>query len=162
MSWHDMIPDMIRWLVNDLDGSTYSTGQIEQVIVIAAQFVQNDVDFDNTYTLNIATRAITPDPTTPSIDDGFVNLVSIKAACIILTGECKKAAVETFRVVDGFSTIDTKGRYNALKEQLDEMCDNYNNAKLQHQAGSNSPGESVLAPYTTTNTHHDHRFGPFR
>ena len=56
------IPSIVRTWINDLDSSSYkySDGRINQIICVAARFVQQDADFKTRY--NIGIDYISPNP----------------------------------------------------------------------------------------------------
>jgi len=149
MSWQDVMPEMVRWGINDLNGSTYSAGQLEHVLIIAAQYLNGEVDFDTTYTINMISRTITPDPTTLTTqDDAFINLTVLKAICIILDSEARTQSLSAMKVTDGPSSIDTTAVYNAAKQAAETACNRYDKAKLDYQMNGVLPGLAITTPTT--------------
>lgn len=148
MSWYNEMVRIVRFLVNDLDASTYDDTRLEETIVVAAQLVCSGVDFDKTYTIDIDTLVLTPDPTAPPKDDWFINLVCIKAGCIILGSEVKTLAAQSYRVSDGPASIDISGAYKATKELYTELCQKYDIEVMRYRAGDSIAGQVVTTPYT--------------
>ena len=148
MAWTDDMVQIVRGLINDLDSATYSNARLQEIIVIAGVLVYKEVDFDKNYVINVNTPDITPDPTDATRDDSFINLVSIRSACIILGSEAKTAAGQNFRIVDGPSTIDTAGSARSKQTLADNMCEDYIRAKLDFQAGNSRAGQAILTAYT--------------
>ena len=84
---------IVRHLVNDVDSSSYtfSTDRLETTILVAAQLMIMNVDFNNTYDINVETSTLSPDPTdTDTKDDPFIALACLRAACIIVGSEIRK------------------------------------------------------------------------
>lgn len=150
MSWYNEMTLIVRHLINDLSTSpTYDDDRIEETIIVAAQLLIESIDFDNSYTIDIDEHAITPDPTLAGAkDDGFINLVCLKAATIFLKGEVKSYAGKSYRIVDGPSTIDVTGVYKATKETLDQYEKDLGMAIAQYKIGNSVAGKAILTPYT--------------
>lgn len=131
MAWQDDMIIMLRVLVSDLSSTpTYSDGRLEQVLVVAGQYVNQELDFDNTYTVTISPPAFSPDPVGIG-DDAFVNFTVLKAACLTdqstfrtrafaagVKARCGPAVLDTMRHLDGFTTLLKMGpcaAYETLK-----------------------------------------------
>lgn len=152
MAWQNEICLIVRHLISDLGSSDemYSDSRIEEVILVAAQLLLGEVDFDNTYVIDADSLVISPDPTTAgSKDDGFINLVSLKGATIILRGEMKASGAQSFVIKDGPSTIDVKGVYQAKKEILKDMEEVLGRAIVQFKIGDSRAGQAILTPFCT-------------
>jgi hypothetical protein len=149
MTWQNEMVRIVRFLVNDLDASSYPDSRLEETILVAAQLINPTIDFDNTYTIDVDTIVLTPDPTQLTTkDDWFINLVCLKTACIILGSETKTLSTQSYKIVDGPSTIDAKGVYDANKTLYDELCEQYDRLVLQYRAGNSVAGQAILTPYT--------------
>lgn len=152
MAWQNEMVRILRHLINDLDSSSYTDDRLEEVLIVAAQLMIHKTNFDNTYTLDVDTLTLTPDPTELSTkDDDFINLICMKGACIILTGEVKTLAAQGYRVTDGPSSIDIKGAFDATKQLRDQICQDLEMALVAFQAGNSKAGQAILSPYTQTN-----------
>ena len=79
MSWKNEIPIIVRVWINDLSETpTYSDDRIEQLIVVAAQYVKREINFSNTYVIDTVKLTITPDPTSlESQDQDFIGFVAL-------------------------------------------------------------------------------------
>jgi len=121
MSWQIEIPIIVRTLINDLgDQPVYSDERIQQVIAVAAKYVQFDVVLDYTYNIDVANPNITPDPTNNK-DEIFISLVSLKAACIIDQSTFRtKAAMEGIRAALGPASLTVIGQSSAWKTILEQ------------------------------------------
>lgn len=149
MAWQGEMGTLVRHLVDDLsDSPTYSDDRVEQSIAVAAQLLINEVDFDETYTVSLDCPTISPDPTTLATkDDTFINLVAMRAACVILSSELKTRSLDAVKVTDGPSTIDMTSSLKGIQKLYEDACQRYEDAKFQFQAGG-SIGKAVLTPFS--------------
>ena len=162
MAWQDEMSTIVRYLVNDTDTTspTFSDERIETSILVGAQLVNNEIDFSQTYTVEVEGGSISPDPTTPTRDNNFINIVSLRAGCIILGSEVKTQGLSAIRVSDGPSSIDMSRTVDGIKVMYDEICARYEDAKMQYKANG-VVGEAILSPYSpgsdVVNRTYDHR-----
>ena len=147
MTWQTEMTTIVRYLINDVDSVTFTDARIQNTITVSAQLENNEIDFGKDYTIDIAATGITPDPTVATKDDAFVNIVSLKAGCLITDSEIRTAGANLVRVGDGPSSIDMTATLNGLKIVYADIKAKYDAAKLQYQAGG-TLGEAVLSPYS--------------
>ncbi len=157
---------MMRVLIDDSDPATYSytDTRIEQILVVAAQYVQHEISFTTTYTIDIGTPDITPDPTvTATKDDPFTNFTVLKAACLtdwstfrqkaLISGvkaRCGPVILETLKHMDGFKTLLEEG-----------PCAAYEELKKDWQYGNVNVIKAILSPFVGNSfdprsIHHTH------
>lgn len=157
MSWQGEMSTIVRHLINDVDSTnyTYTDQRIETSILVSAQIVLSEVDFENTYTVDVEQCYLNPDPTDPTTglatvnkDDGFINLVSLKTACLILGSEMKTQALNAVRVSDGPSSIDYTAVAGHIKYLYEFSCKQYEEYKFNYAAGNNAVGKAILSPYS--------------
>jgi len=158
MSWQGEMITIVRHLVDDVDQTnyTYSDERLETTILVAAQIVVLELTFENTYVIDVEQCTLTPDPTDPTTslatankDDGFINLVSLKAACIILGSEFKANGLKAVRVSDGPSSVDMTAIAGNLKFLYENACKKYEEYKMNFVAGNiNGGGQAILSPYS--------------
>jgi len=153
-TWKTEMTAILRNLIGDTnsENESYDDSRLYQVILTAAQLVQTEVSFPKTYTVDVNCISLTPDPTSGSKDNGFINLVSLRAACIIATGEYKTNARMALSIRDGPSTIDAKGMVDARGQLAKDYCAAYQMAKREYQAGNRSAGEAIVGPHRTIYT----------
>jgi len=138
---------IVRGLINDMVSPyTYNDWRLQELIVVGAVLTVQEVDFAASYTINLCTNTITPDPSVAS-DYDFMALVSLKTACMISSGEHRDAAKTAVSVKDGPSFVDTKDRAKHLGGLADNVCDAYEKAKLNYQVGDGSLGRAIVGPY---------------
>ena len=149
MSWQTEMVPLVRVLINDITTPvTYTDERLESLIVTSAQLVSMSVEFDYSYSMNIAAGTISPDPTI-NRDDPFINLVSLYSAWIISLGEAKAGAAMAIRVVDGPSTVDASQSSKDKMALSQLMKKYYEHAKAQYIMGNSRAAQAILTPYTT-------------
>ena len=81
---------VVRHLINDVDPTnyTFTTNRIETTILVAAQLIIMNVDFNNEYEINVEASTLSPDPSdSETKDNPFIALTCLRAACIIIGSE---------------------------------------------------------------------------
>ncbi len=112
MSWQGQMSTIVRHLVNDLDSSNYkyTDNRIETSILVASQLMIMNVDFNNTYDINVEACRLSPDPTDEGTKDNpFITLSCLRAACIIIGSEIRSESGNAISIKDGPSAIDLRG-----------------------------------------------------
>jgi len=148
MAWQETMVTMVRVLINDLDSSnyTYSNERLEQTILVSAQYVASAADFQNAYVVDLGQFTLTPDPTDDPADNDYINLVCLKAACLILGSSAQTSAGNSLFVKDGNSTIDTRATAGTLMKLYEDTCNKYNQMMMDYKAGKSIAGQSILGP----------------
>ena len=64
MAWQNEMVRIVRHLINDLDSSnyTFTDDRMEESILVSAQLLLKEVDFDNTYTIDTDALDMSPAP----------------------------------------------------------------------------------------------------
>lgn len=154
MSWQIEMTTIVRYLINDFDSpQTYTDSKIQTAITIAAQLTLEDITFPKVYNIDVGATGISPDPTDATRDNGFINLVSLKTACLVdnWTLRAKLPTAGVF-IKTGPESIDTRGvlsAYQYLKEK--GACQAFEEARWEYRAGNMSPGRAILAPFVGDN-----------
>ena len=147
---------IVRHLVNDVDASSYTfaTDRLEITILVAAQLLKMNVDFNNEYDINVESSILSPDPTDADTkDDPFVALACLRAACIIIGSEIRKESGNAISIKDGPSAIDLRGVTQTLTVLYQDLCKKYEDALLDYRAGNSVVGQSILGPYSPGSHH---------
>ena len=142
---------VVRQLVIDVDPSSYtfSTDRVETTILVAAQLLIMNVDFNNVYDINVEASTLSPDPTDSGTkDDPFIALACLRAACIIIGSEIRKESGNAINIKDGPSAIDLRGVTSTLTVLYQDLCKKYDEALLDYRAGNSVSGQSILGPYS--------------
>lgn len=149
MAWQDHFTIIVRTLINDLDEPyDYSDQRIQQVVTVAAKFVQFDVNLDHLYNVDVVNSSILPDPTEDN-DDIFISLTSLKAACIIDQGTFRtKAAMEGIRAALGSANLSIGGSTGGYKEIINHgACALYDELTAHWDVKNASAIEAILSPF---------------
>lgn len=150
MSWQIELPIIVRTLINDLDeaNQTYSDERMLQVIVVAAKYIQFDINLTNTYTVDVTNPSITPDPTQQN-DDIFISLVSLKSACMFDQSTLRtKAALEGIRASLGPASLSVGGSLAGLKLIIDKgPCAAYDELTSHWDVQEATAIRAVLSPF---------------
>lgn len=165
MSWQNTLPTIVRYLINDTDGSNYkyNDARIEKTVLVGAQFVSLELEFVNDYSIDIENDIISPDPTESSTkDSAFINLVALKTACIILGSELKTESANAIAIKDGPSSIDLRGVSSTLTMLYKDLCDKYK-VMADDYKFTGDIGQAILGPYSPgadyiSRTHNDNDF----
>ena len=169
MPWQNEMSIIVRHLVNDLDPSSYTfiDDRIEETILVSAQLLLHEVDFENTYTVDVDASSLSPDPTSSTDkDDAFIALLCLKSAYILLGSELKTHALNAISLRDGPSSLNLTGIVSGLKILYDDISKRYEEAKMQYKVGGSIGGQAILGPYSpgsdaVARTHLSHRSGWF-
>ena len=150
MTWQNEMSLIVRHLINDLDSSSYvfTNDRVEESILVATQLMLNEINFEQTYTVDVDSSSLSPDPTTLSDkDDPFITLVCLKTSHLLLGSELKTHSLNSISLKDGPSSIDLKGIVQGLKILYDDLGKRYEQAKVAYQV-SGVTGQAVLSPYS--------------
>jgi hypothetical protein len=150
MAWQDFMLPMLRVMVNDIAATTYPDDTLEQVLVVAAMQVSQETFFSQNFRADMVNVDITPDPTVDAtLDDSYTNLVCLKAACIVNTGDAATAASQAISVKDGTSSIDLRGALEGKMQLLRQgWCAVYKDAKMNYQVQAvDAAGAAVMTPF---------------
>ena len=168
MAWQNELTVIVRHIIDDLDSSayTFADSRIEESILVAAQLIHNELEFNVQYTIEVDNGILTPDPTTVAPkDDDFIALCCFRSAIMLMTSLVKTYALKSINIKDGPSWLDTRDIVKNLKLLLDDINSKYDNMKLAYQAGKLGYGKAILSPYApasaifTTNYSEDFRGG---
>lgn len=164
MSWQTECIIILRNCLDDLASPpTYSDSRLEQLITVAAREVLTQADFDVTYTVNIGSGTISPDPTDVTRDEYFITLITLKAICILAKSTARTASGQSIQLSDHFSSINLGGVYQSKSNEAKSACDAYKEALVQYQIGQLIPGRIITSPYNIHGNypHRDHRSGDY-
>ena len=151
MAWKTDLVLMLRSIIGDLDRSKFTDERLKQVITVGAYNVINDADFSATYTVNVGSVSISPDPVDTN-DTDFTVLTLYKSACILIGSEVKTESANAISIKDGPSAIDLRGVSASLSNLYKDLCKKYEDTleSYLYNKGSdgNPPGAAILSPYS--------------
>lgn len=165
MAWQDELTIITRTLINDWNPPyEYTDTRIQQVLTVAAKYVQFDINLDHAYIIDVVNNNISPDPTLDN-DTIFVSLACLKAACIIDQGTFRtKAALEGIRTSLGAASLSFGGTMAGWQSIIDHgACALYEELTSHWDVRNASAFAAVLSPFV--NNRYDPRYlnvGPFR
>ena len=150
MSWQGEMSTVLRYLVDDINPAKYKYAdtRIETTLLVAAQIVTLEVDFPNTYTINVEQCTLSPDPTDDTKDNAFINLVCLKAACIMVGSEIRSESGNAISIKDGPSAIDLRGVTQNLNLMYKDFCAKYDSLLKTYQYNNTLVGQAILGPYS--------------
>ena len=145
-AWKTEMTSLFRYVINDVDETTreFTDERLCSLLVSSAHLTLGVVDFPSDYTVDIPNSGISPNPTN---DTSFVNLVVLKAACLLATGEYRSATNQGIVVRDGPSSVDPRAMVTAKKGMMDSACANYQKAELEYRLGNSKAGEAIIGPH---------------
>lgn len=152
MSWQTDMLGILRVYIDDLcNPYRFDDTRLLSVLMVAARNVLRDgpSSFSNSYNIDIANKNIYPDP---SADYAFVDLIVLKAGCLIDHTEARRAAKNAGFIVNEFaSKIDTKGLADARFKIIEVgMCKTYEDSLFNYLTGqSTQAGLAILSPFRT-------------
>jgi hypothetical protein len=132
--WQNEITILLRHLIADV-GPAYTYGEIS---------------FPTYYQINVAALSIIPDPTiAPNRDDSFINLITLKAACIADGASARLAAQKSVIMRDADKMIDLHYVSPAMLDIWKKgWCKNYDDARYEYLAGNvGSAGTAIIGPF---------------
>lgn len=149
--WRSDMVEILRWLLFDYtEPYTYSDATLERLLVVAAHFTVREADFGNGYAVDISEMTITPDPAGSSRDLDFMNLTTLKAACVVDRGKTRIAVNDGgFMIKDDWATVDFREQAAKSLSLLKEgYCSVYEQAILEYNINKSSAlAEAVLSPF---------------
>jgi len=144
--WKTEMTTLLRYVINDADETTreFTDERLCSLLVSSAHLTLGVVDFPADYTVDIPNSGISP---TPTNDKSFVNLVVLKAACLLAGGEYRAATNQAIVVRDGPSSVDPRAMVSAKKELMMSSCEKYEQAELEYRLGNSNAGEAIIGPH---------------
>lgn len=152
MAWDIDAVELLRVLINDLDAEpAYTDERLIRVLVASAFQVMRKAEFSQIFIVDIGRQTITPDPTdstNSTNDEHFVNLMCLKAACIIDTGSAIKAANTAIAGKDLNNTFDLKGVATSTLSLLEKgYCATFDATFNEYLSGDGSVSAAVMGPF---------------
>ena len=167
MAWADESVPLLRTLVGDYESTIYTSDTLTKVLVVAAYQVYQQVDTIQEYSISIANQTISPDPTNQNTkDEAFLNLFTIKAACILDQGAALNAAKDALKITSHKHSFDTTSQAKFRLDLLSKgWCATYEETKKEFLYNNKTSviGAAVLTPFRVYyNSHGRYHYGCFR
>jgi hypothetical protein len=138
---------MLRHIINDVDDpQTYTDVRLQTALIVGAQFVTNEVNLVNVYTLDFNEITISPDPTV-NADPWMINLTVMKTSIVMMTNNLRLAGLSSFIIKDIDMMADTTSAARVSKELLDEIKEMYEHAKMEYMIGVAPQVSAILGAF---------------
>ena len=149
MSWQGQMSTILRYLIDDVDSTSYkfSDERIETTLLVAAQLVTLEVDLTNTYTINVETCSLSPDPTETDTRDNAYKLSLLKRRRCYM-GSQIRGVKQLYLIKDGPSAIDLRGVTGTLTVLYKDLSEKYEKLLLDYRTGNSVAGKFILGPYS--------------
>lgn len=155
MAWQNEMTIIVRHIIDDLDPTAYqfSDDRIEEAILVAAQLIHNEMEFNVDYTIEVDNRTLTPDPTLTPVppsnkDDDFIALCCVRCGILFTGSQLKTYSLKAIAIRDGSSSLDMRGVIAGLKALHDDLTKKYQDIKLDYQTAKLGLGKVILSPYS--------------
>lgn len=155
MAWQNEMTIIIRHIIDDLDPTAYqfSDDRIEEAILVAAQLIHNEMEFNVDYTIEVDNRTLSPDPTLTPVspsnkDDDFIALCCLRTGILFTASQLKTYSLKAIAIRDGASSLDMRGVIVGLKALHDDLVKKYEDVKLDYQTSKLGLGKVILSPYS--------------
>lgn len=124
----------------------YADGSLQSLLASAAQLITTEIG--STYVIDVVQQTIDPDPV-DSLDNSFVNLMVLKAACIVDNSEARLATTRGVLLRNADKTVDlTKVSEGKLAIWKNGWCKNFDTAKIEYLTGDGSAaGMAIIGPF---------------
>lgn len=149
MSWDNHLINLVRVLINDItEPYEFNDSRMLQVIVVAANYVQFDVNLDHKYNIDVINFNISPDPISLN-DDIFLSLVGLKASCLFDQSAYRtKAAMEGIRTSLGPALLSVNGNAGAWASILAHgACATYDELTSHWDVMNATAVKAILSPF---------------
>lgn len=153
MAWETTMVTTLRVLVNDTEATqVYTDARLQQIIVVAATYTQEEMTFTISYTIDIDAVTMSPDPSTNG-DDSFFTLVTMKAACITDQSTYRtKALIAGIKAKCGPAVLETMSHITGWKDLIEfGPCKSYDTLKYEYELGNAPVGRAILSPFISNN-----------
>lgn len=149
MSWDTTMPLLLRDVIGDTGVTPrYDDASLKRTLLSAAQLIQIRVKFSQSYTIDTSGLVLTPDPTDAGTrDDAFINLVTLKAACMLLYAEVRRYGQQAISIRDGTSAIDLKRNLKDLQNLAGRYCAELERSLNDFYYNGSKPGMAIIAPF---------------
>lgn len=147
MSWDTEWAPALKRYLDDSNSTDYTTERLNKFLAMAMFEISPQISLTSTYTIDITTPSISPDP---AENASLGALVILKAASIVMRAEMKKLAITAgYAIKDDKTSIDGKAALQAYKDTLADYEKNYERALQSYRLGNGNIGRAIISPYTS-------------
>ncbi len=157
MAWTTTLVTFLRVIIGDVDNVSYTDTQLQTILAVGAKDVNAEIDWPTTYTINISTPDISPDPTlAATLDVKFGLMIVLKSACLLNLGELRTAAIKGGIEARYGSAVLKTGKHSGVFKQLIKIgpCAMYEKLHKQckFEAFNTNSAFGVLSPFVNDET----------
>lgn len=150
--WEIELPIIVRNLINDMDNDnlTYSDDRIKQLILVAANYVIQDINLTTSYTVDIINETILPDPcANTSRDNVFITFLALKSACMLDQSTFRtKAVLAGISTSLGSANLNVSGNLDGYRTLLQTgPCKMYEDDTIKYNIGEATAISAILSPF---------------
>lgn len=154
-TWQNTSLTMLRTILNDAgcSNSDYTTSRLEELLITAAYFLPLDINFNNSYTVNVETKSISPNPISQTDGTEFISFMVLKAACMVDQSNFRNAALlQGVTARCGPAVLQTNAYGQYLKDLLTNgPCKSYEDLKQEYNFSYAGRGiiRAVMSPFVS-------------
>jgi len=147
--WAAESVSILRLVIGDFEPPyEYADDRLMKLLLASAQLMQSELKFSQSYTIDVNTLLLTPDPVViDTRDDGFINLMVLKAACLLAGSGIIKGANQSIDIQSNKDRINLTKKLDGVIATIKNFCDAYTTAKWQYQNSAGTPGQAIIGPY---------------
>jgi hypothetical protein len=150
--WNIEIPIIVKNLIGD--SINYTDERINELAIVAANYVVFDVNLNKKYIVDILNSSINPDPSDPnSRDVDFISFWGLKTACLIDQGSLRARALSSgIRTSLGSALLDIDHNVEGYKILIQNgLCNSYKELVFEYNIGNSKMLQAVLSPFVGNN-----------
>ncbi len=146
--WYDVMTTMLRYMINDYGTpQIYSDNVLQTMLLINAAYEVQELNFSQTFTVDIQNLILTPDPTANDPKDyNLVNLTVLRTAVMVAMNEYKTATNSAINFREFHSQADMRGIAPAKKALWEELQKLYDEKRMHYQIGIRVSSKAILSP----------------
>lgn len=155
MSWQNTSLIMLRTLLNDAncDSEKYTDDRLFDLLVTAAYFVRIDVNFATSYTVDMGSQTISPDPESSVDGTDLISFMVLKAACMTDESNFRTAALlQGVQARCGPAVFHTSSYGQYLKDLLTQgPCKTYEDLRYKYNFDYANKGilKAIMSPFVS-------------
>lgn len=149
--WLDEAIPMLRILIWDFaEEPEFTDSRLKEVLVTSVRLVQYDLGTTD-YTVSVKNQTVTPDILATEDDDGFLNLVILKSACLADMGQFRsRALLEGIRANCGPTGLAISGNLRGFETIIDKgPCLSYTELINQAVFSGTSVCKGIFSPFVS-------------
>ena len=152
MAWTTTLVTSLRVIIGDMDSVSFTDARLQTILAVGATYVNSEINWAVTYTMDICDPSISPDPTlTATLNEDFSNFTVLKAACLLNLGELRTAAIKAGIEAKCGPAVLKTGKHSDGFKQLIEVgpCKMYEDLsnRYRFEAFNTNSAFGVLSPF---------------